>query len=162
MFYGGLNDDGFFGEEYDDSYDVGYDSRENIGPSSKSCKYCGKGGLYWHKNSDGWRLYNSIFTHNSQTLHTCDKHIKSKSQLNNKYTKIDIKLLGSKYHKHPDNKCGTGTNEFYETEYKLWGLSREKYWAVYKNNSPKCPCCGIPRGFSFGTGDCGCNEGFMF
>lgn len=59
-------------------------------------------------------------------------------------------------------KCGTGTNEFYETEYRLWGLTREKYWAVYKQNSPKCPCCGTARGFSFGTGDCGCDVGYTF
>jgi hypothetical protein len=52
------------------------------------------------------------------------------------------------------------TNEFYETEYKLWGLSREKYWKIYKDNAPKCPACGTPQGFSFGTGDCGCDVGF--
>ena len=77
MFFGGLNGDGFFGEEYDD-FDVGYEPRESIRPSSKSCKYCGKGGLYWHKNSDGWRLYNSIFTHNSETLHTCERYLPRK------------------------------------------------------------------------------------
>lgn len=157
MFFGGLNGDGFFGEEYDDNYDLAYDHRENIGPSSKSCKYCGKGGLYWHKGVDSrWRLYTSVFTHNNQTLHTCNKHPHPKS-----VTRIDIKLLGSKYNKHPDNKCGTGTNEFYETEYKLWGLPREKYWKVYKDNSPKCPACGTPKGFSFGTGDCGCDIGYQ-
>lgn len=76
MFYGGLNGDGFFGEEYDDNYDLSYDYRENIGPSSKSCKYCGKGGLYWNQGTDKrWRLYTSIFTHNSETLHICDKYL---------------------------------------------------------------------------------------
>jgi hypothetical protein len=158
MFWGGLNGDGFFGEEYEDSYDVGYDHRENVGPSSKSCKFCGQSGLYWHKDNKGkWRLYDEIFTHNNQTLHVCGKYSAARPRLNNK---IDIKLLGSKYHKHPDNKCGTGTNEFYETEYRLWGVSREKYWKAYRENSPKCPCCGTPRGFSFGTGDCGCDVGY--
>lgn len=77
MFFGGLNGDGFFGEEYEDNYDVGYDRRENIGPSSARCKFCGKGGLYWYKKSgEGWRLYSQIFTHNNQTLHTCEAFAK--------------------------------------------------------------------------------------
>ena len=69
-------------------------------------------------------------------------------------TMKDIQYISG--HRHPNNKYGQGSPEFYEEEYRLYDLGREEYWRLRKENAPKCPVCGTPSGFSFGTGDCGC------
>lgn len=62
--------------------------------------------------------------------------------------------------RHPKNKFGFATPEFYQEEYRLYGVKtdeeRKEFWRLRKENSPKCGICGTPTGFSFGTGDCGC------
>jgi hypothetical protein len=66
----------------------------------------------------------------------------------------DMEYIG--YHRHPKNKFGQGSNEFYEEQYRLHDCTRKEYWDAVKASRPKCPVCGTPQGFSFGTGDCGC------
>lgn len=62
---------------------------------------------------------------------------------------------------HPDNRFGHGSKEFYEEEFRLYGgydrfKDRKEFNIWRKANTPKCPVCGVPRGYSMGTGDCGC------
>lgn len=60
------------------------------------------------------------------------------------------------YVPNPKNKYGYGTQEYWDQEIKLSGLSREEYFKMDRERSPKCPHCGIPKGYAMGTGDCGC------
>lgn len=66
----------------------------------------------------------------------------------------DIKYIGG--HRHPKNRYGQGSPEFYKEELRLYDLTPEEYWKLRKEKAPKCSACGTPAGFSFGTGDCGC------
>lgn len=66
-FYGGLNGDGFFGEEYRDDWESGEWSgggrrRDRSGtlynhyePRSVKCRICGFDNLKWIETSRGWR-----------------------------------------------------------------------------------------------------------
>ena len=161
MFLGGLNGDGF-GEEYEwganGSYEHGEDGASyDPAPKATRCKYCKVGGLYWHQVNGRYRLYTSQYNHTSEYLHTCNKYKprevpKHANEKKSERTKIDIKLLGSRYAKHPDNKYGYGSNEFYEAEWKLWGCSSEQeYWRTKEEQTPKCSC-ETQHGFSFGFG----------
>ncbi len=59
--------------------------------------------------------------------------------------------------RHPKNRFGQGSPEFYEEEVRLYGFtSVEEFCEWHKRTSLRCPVCGTPRGYSFGTGDCGC------
>ena len=71
-------------------------------------------------------------------------------------TKVSLSKLGSYCTRHPDNRHGQGSPAFWEAEYRLWGVTRKVYHETRKSQSPKCPICGTPHGYSFGTGDCGC------
>lgn len=67
-------------------------------------------------------------------------------------------------YRHPKNKFGQGSPEFYEEEFRLYGgydrfKSKQEYHKWKKENTPRCPVCGTPYGYSFGTGDCGCGDG---
>lgn len=68
----------------------------------------------------------------------------------------NIDTLGSVYTRHPKNKFGQGSPKFWGAEYKLWGVTRVEYHRLRREQSPKCPVCGTPAGYSFGTGDCNC------
>jgi hypothetical protein len=74
--------------------------------------------------------------------------------------KLPLSSLGSKYQRHPDNHNGQGSPEFWDAEYKLWGVSRSQYHEIKKEQTPKCPTCGIPYGYAWGTGDCGCGDDY--
>lgn len=58
--------------------------------------------------------------------------------------------------RHPENNHPYASPEFWAAEYKLYGLTREEYHERRKTEASKCPVCGAARGYSFGTGDCGC------
>lgn len=65
--------------------------------------------------------------------------------------------------RHPKNRFGQGSNEFYEEEFRLYGglnrfESKAEFHQWKKANTPKCPICGVPYGYNFGTGDCECIE----
>jgi len=64
-------------------------------------------------------------------------------------------MIGLRY-RHPLNRFGQGSPEFYQEEYRLYGLSRERYYELWEAQAPRCPHCGTPAGLAFGTGDCGC------
>ena len=67
----------------------------------------------------------------------------------------DLQYIGG--HRHPKNRFGQGSPEFYQEEVKLYGCSSlAEYIALRESHAPKCPVCGTPAGFSMGTGDCGC------
>lgn len=69
----------------------------------------------------------------------------------------DLHLIGG--HRHPDNRMPQGGPEFYAEEARLYGFPTPQSYAIYKKaHTPKCPVCGTPIGFSFGTGNCGCEE----
>lgn len=62
---------------------------------------------------------------------------------------------------HPNNKFPHGSKEFYDEEFRLYGgfdkfKTRQEFNEWKKDNTPKCPVCGVPKGYSMGTGDCGC------
>lgn len=78
--------------------------------------------------------------------------------MSKKPQRVSIKLLGNPYSRHPDNRFGQGSPDFWEAEYKLWGLDRQTYHRIHKEQSPKCGICGTPFGYSWGTGDCGCGD----
>jgi hypothetical protein len=59
--------------------------------------------------------------------------------------------------RHPENKHGYGSPEFWADEYRLYQLTREEYHSRRMAEAGKCEVCGTPRGYSFGTGDCGCD-----
>lgn len=60
--------------------------------------------------------------------------------------------------KQKSNPHPTGTNEYYQWEATNAGFKTVAEWARHEYNTrPKCPHCGIPKGFAMGTGDCGCN-----
>ena len=62
-------------------------------------------------------------------------------------------------HRHPDNPYGQGSPEFWRAEVELYGFNNIQEYITYrKERTPKCPHCGTPYGFSFGTGDCGCES----
>lgn len=65
--------------------------------------------------------------------------------------------IGLRY-RHPDNPYGQGSGEFWEEEYRLYGVTREEYHRLWREQAPKCPYCGVPAGCSMGTGDCGCER----
>lgn len=69
---------------------------------------------------------------------------------------VPVSKLGNPLTRHPDNRFGQGSPDFWEAEYRLWGLSRVDYHRIRKEQSPKCPVCGTPHGYSWGTGDCEC------
>ena len=58
-----------------------------------------------------------------------------------------------------DNPYGYATNEWYEFEAKKAGFKtpQEHMQHLYSTRH-RCPRCGIPQGFSFGTGDCTCDD----
>lgn len=64
-------------------------------------------------------------------------------------------LIGLR-HRHPQNKHGYASPEFWKEEYRLYGITAEEYHRLGRRQAPKCPSCGTPKGYSFGTGDCGC------
>lgn len=66
----------------------------------------------------------------------------------------DLQYIGG--YRHPKNRFGQGSPEFWAEEYRLYDCSREEYHRLSKERAPKCPVCGTPAGYSFGTGDCGC------
>jgi len=49
-------------EQSEALWDDPYYEPEQEGPfpanKDKTCRYCGKGGLFWHKAKTGWRLHN--------------------------------------------------------------------------------------------------------
>lgn len=68
------------GEHADDVIDALMDSGESWSmkrprgrPRTQTCKYCGKGGLFWHQLDDGtWRLISySNDTEMRRLLHSC-------------------------------------------------------------------------------------------
>lgn len=60
-------------------------------------------------------------------------------------------------YRHPNNPYGQGSPEFYKAEAQLYGFETVKECMEWmKSVAPKCPVCGVPSGFSFGTGDCEC------
>ena len=61
-------------------------------------------------------------------------------------------------HAHPDNHYGYGSQDFWDAEFRLYNLSREEYFRYYEDQAPRCPHCGVARGMSMGTGDCGCGD----
>lgn len=59
--------------------------------------------------------------------------------------------------RHPDNRYGQGSPEFWEAEFRLYGVTREEYFRLWRLQAPRCKYCGAIAGMSFGTGDCGCD-----
>ena len=84
-FYGGLNGDGFFGEEYRDDWESedwsGGRRRDVTGayynhyePRSVKCKICGFENLKWVETSHGWRTaYSSGLL--KDKVHACGRGI---------------------------------------------------------------------------------------
>ena len=64
--------------------------------------------------------------------------------------------FGPNYFRHPDNRYGQGSKEFWDAEYKLTKLDREEYHKQRESQASKCPHCGTAYGYAFGTGNCGC------
>jgi hypothetical protein len=57
------------------------------------------------------------------------------------------------------NSNPVGTEAYYLQEAKNAGFKTVKEWLDHEYKTrPKCPYCGIPKGFAMGTGDCGCGE----
>lgn len=65
--------------------------------------------------------------------------------------------IGKRF-RHPNNRYGHGSPEFWEAEYQLYGVTGEEYWRLYKEQAPKCSTCGTTVGMSPGTGDCNCGD----
>lgn len=59
--------------------------------------------------------------------------------------------------RHPKNPYGQGSPDFWAEEYRLYDCSSFEYHDYRKKNLPKCPACGTPLGYAWGTGDCGCD-----
>jgi hypothetical protein len=69
----------------------------------------------------------------------------------------DLRYIGG--HRHPKNRFGQGSKEFYDEEARLYGFKSPQEYAIEKEKrTPKCPHCGIAYGFNMGTGDCDCGE----
>lgn len=66
----------------------------------------------------------------------------------------DKHLIGGS--RHPRNPYGQGSPEFWAEEYRLYDCTREEYHEANRAARPKCPHCGTPQGYAWGTGDCGC------
>ena len=57
------------------------------------------------------------------------------------------------------NPYGYATKEWYAFEAKRHGFATSQEWLQHeKAIRPKCPDCGVPFGFNFGTGDCNCAD----
>lgn len=70
----------------------------------------------------------------------------------------DIQYIGG--WRHPKNRYGQGSKEFYEEEFRLYDCTREEYFSAQMAARPKCKVCGTPQGYAWGTGDCGCEVGY--
>jgi hypothetical protein len=56
--------------------------------------------------------------------------------------------------RNPYGYCAPG---YWEFEAKKNGFKTAKdYLEHLKATAPRCPSCGTPQGFAWGTGDCGC------
>ena len=49
------------------------DNEEDDGPAAISCRYCGKGGLYWYQENGRWRLIEHADSPNWK-FHACNQH----------------------------------------------------------------------------------------
>jgi hypothetical protein len=55
------------------------------------------------------------------------------------------------------NPYGYAAPGYWEWEAKKAGYSSvQTYLEAQRRATPRCPHCGTPAGFAFGTGDCGC------
>ena len=57
------------------------------------------------------------------------------------------------------NPYGYATPEWYEFEARAAGFKTPQAHMQHEYNTrAKCPHCGVPFGFNFGTGDCNCSD----